>query len=70
MLSVLLFLQDDVGGQRTLQRKWTSFAKSLLLCQPPKQQPFDLLQDMFTLQPPGGDSSRETLFYGVFTSQW
>ncbi|XP_059909342.1 semaphorin-4A-like [Gadus macrocephalus] len=62
--------KDDVGGQRTLQRKWTSFAKSLLLCQPPKQQPFDLLQDMFTLQPAGGDSSRETLFYGVFTSQW
>ncbi|KAJ3598506.1 hypothetical protein NHX12_002017 [Muraenolepis orangiensis] len=62
--------KDDVGGQRTLQKKWTSFAKSLLLCQSPKQQPFGILQDMFTLQPQEGDFSKETLFYGVFTSQW
>ncbi|CAL8248976.1 unnamed protein product [Lota lota] len=61
--------KDDIGGQRTLQKKWTSFAKSLLLCQS-QQQPFAILQDMFTLQPPEGDSSKETLFYGVFTSQW
>ncbi|CAL8288318.1 unnamed protein product [Merluccius merluccius] len=58
--------KDDVGGQRILQKKWTSFAKSLLHC----QQGFDILQDMFTLQPSEGDSSEETVFYGVFTSQW
>uniref|UniRef100_A0A3Q1EL51 Semaphorin-4A-like n=1 Tax=Acanthochromis polyacanthus TaxID=80966 RepID=A0A3Q1EL51_9TELE len=62
--------KDDIGGQRTLQRKWTSFAKAPLLCQSPKQLPFNILQDMFTLQPPEGSSTSETLFYGVFTSQW
>uniref|UniRef100_A0A668ACE7 Sema domain-containing protein n=1 Tax=Myripristis murdjan TaxID=586833 RepID=A0A668ACE7_9TELE len=59
--------KDDVGGQRTLQKRWTSFAKAPLLCQPPKQPPLTLLQDVFTLQPPGGT---DTLFYGIFTSQW
>lgn len=62
--------KDDVGGQRILQKKWTSFAKSALLCQPPEQPPFNNLEDMFTLQPPEGADPSETLFYGVFTSQW
>ncbi|XP_056142247.1 semaphorin-4A [Lampris incognitus] len=62
--------KDDTGGQRTLQRHWTSFAKAQLLCRPPKQLPFNVLQDMFTLQPPDGDSTNKALFYGVFTSQW
>ncbi|XP_028254720.1 semaphorin-4B isoform X1 [Parambassis ranga] len=62
--------KDDVGGQRTLQRKWTSFAKAPLLCQSPKQLPFNILQDVFTLQPPEGGAAADTLFYGVFTSQW
>ncbi len=68
--SLLSASQDDVGGQRTLQKKWTSFAKAPLLCQSPKQLPFNVLQDMFTLQPPEGSDTSETLFYGVFTSQW
>ncbi|GLD69007.1 semaphorin-4B-like protein [Lates japonicus] len=62
--------KDDVGGQRTLQKKWTSFAKAPLVCQSPKQLPFSVLQDVFTLQPPEGSNTSETLFYGVFTSQW
>lgn len=62
--------KDDIGGQRTLQRKWTSFAKAPLLCQSPKQLPFNILQDVFTLQAPESSSASETLFYGVFTSQW
>ncbi|XP_024114109.1 semaphorin-4B [Oryzias melastigma] len=62
--------KDDVGGERTLQKKWTSFAKAPLLCRPPNRPPHNILQDMFTLPPPEGSSSSETLFYGVFTSQW
>ncbi|XP_039973273.1 semaphorin-4A [Xiphias gladius] len=62
--------KDDVGGQRILQKKWTSFAKATLLCQSPKQLPFNVLQDVFILQPPEGSDASETLFYGVFTSQW
>ncbi|XP_023252289.1 semaphorin-4B-like [Seriola lalandi dorsalis] len=62
--------KDDVGGQRTLQRKWTSFAKAPLLCQSHRQLPFNVLQDVFTLQPAEGGDASDTLFYGVFTSQW
>ncbi|XP_078101684.1 semaphorin-4A-like [Sander vitreus] len=62
--------KDDVGGQRTLQNKWTSFAKTSLLCQVPKQLPFNVLQDVFMLPPPEGGNATDTLFYGVFTSQW
>ncbi|XP_036931417.1 semaphorin-4A [Acanthopagrus latus] len=62
--------KDDVGGQRTLQKKWTSFAKAPLICQSPKQLPFNVLQDVFTLQPAEGSGATDTLFYGVFTSQW
>lgn len=62
--------QDDVGGQRTLQKKWTSFAKAPLICQSPKQLPFNVLEDVFTLQPAEGSGAADTLFYGVFTSQW
>ncbi|XP_028326178.1 semaphorin-4B-like isoform X2 [Gouania willdenowi] len=61
--------KDDVGGQRTLQKKWTSFSKASLLCQSHKQLPFNVLQDVFTLGPAGGHAPY-TLFYGVFTSQW
>lgn len=62
--------KDDVGGQRTLQRRWTSFAKAQLLCQPPDKLPFNVLQDVFVLSPPEGDKTQDTLFYAVFTSQW
>ncbi|XP_005456065.1 semaphorin-4B [Oreochromis niloticus] len=62
--------KDDVGGVRTLQKKWTSFTKATLLCQFEKQLPFNILQDVFTLPPPEGDDTADTLFYGVFTTQW
>ncbi|XP_075994521.1 semaphorin-4B-like isoform X2 [Genypterus blacodes] len=62
--------KDDVGGLRTLQKKWTSFAKASLLCQPPRQLPYSVLQDVFTLPPPEGSTASDTLFYGIFSSQW
>ncbi|KAM9782566.1 LOW QUALITY PROTEIN: semaphorin-4B-like [Neosynchiropus ocellatus] len=61
--------KDDVGGQRTLQKKWTSFAKSSLLCRSQKGLPFSRLQDVVMLQPAGGANAANTLFYGVFTSE-
>uniref|UniRef100_W5LCT9 Sema domain-containing protein n=1 Tax=Astyanax mexicanus TaxID=7994 RepID=W5LCT9_ASTMX len=51
---------SDVGGQRTLQRRWTTFTKL----------PYNVLQDMTTLHPPEGASEDDTLFYGIFSSQW
>ncbi|XP_022529305.2 semaphorin-4A [Astyanax mexicanus] len=61
---------DDNGGQRVLQKRWTTFAKSQLVCQREKQLPFNLLQDVVMVPPPEGESPDKTLFYGIFTSQW
>nr|XP_008123388.1 PREDICTED: semaphorin-4B [Anolis carolinensis] len=61
--------KGDVGGERVLQRRWTTFLKAPLLCSHPEDGfPFNVLQDMFVLTP--GQDWRETVFYGVFTSQW
>uniref|UniRef100_A0A4W5PQJ9 Sema domain-containing protein n=1 Tax=Hucho hucho TaxID=62062 RepID=A0A4W5PQJ9_9TELE len=62
--------KDDIGGERILQKRWTSFAKAELLCQPPKELPFNIIQDMFILAPSEGYPTQETIFYGIFTSQW
>ncbi|XP_052389252.1 semaphorin-4A-like isoform X2 [Carassius gibelio] len=61
---------SDVGGQRTLQKRWTTFAKAQLLCQADQELPYNILQDIVSLPPPEGTSEDQTLFYGVFTSQW
>uniref|UniRef100_A0A8C5DAN2 Semaphorin-4A-like n=1 Tax=Gouania willdenowi TaxID=441366 RepID=A0A8C5DAN2_GOUWI len=62
--------QSDVGGQRTLQRRWTTFAKAQLLCQADNELPYNVIQDIDTLPPAEGASEDDTMFYGVFTSQW
>lgn len=62
--------KGDEGGGRILQQRWTSFLKAQLLClRPDDSFPFNVLQDVFTLSPSPQDW-RDTLFYGVFTSQW
>ncbi|NXE16212.1 SEM4B protein, partial [Lophotis ruficrista] len=61
--------KGDQGGERVLQRRWTTFLKAQLLCSHPEDGfPFNVLQDVFVLTP-GELRWRETLFYGVFTSQ-
>ncbi|XP_041740635.2 semaphorin-4A-like, partial [Coregonus clupeaformis] len=62
--------KDDIGGERILQKRWTSFAKAELLCQPPKELPFNIMQDVFTLAPSEGYPTQDIIFYGIFTSQW
>lgn len=63
-------LQGDVGGERVLQKKWTTFLKAQLLCSLPDDGfPFNIIQDMFVLTPSPEDW-KNTVFYGVFTSQW
>ncbi|KAM8884651.1 semaphorin-4A isoform 1-T5 [Synchiropus picturatus] len=61
---------SDVGGQRTLQRRWTTFAKAQLLCQADGELPYNVIQDMDILPPPHGTPAEDTLFYGIFSSQW
>ncbi|XP_077599474.1 semaphorin-4B [Stigmatopora nigra] len=61
---------SDVGGQRTLQRRWTTFAKAQLLCQADGELPYNVIQDIDSLPPAEGGTADDTLFYGIFTSQW
>ncbi|XP_023671119.1 semaphorin-4B-like [Paramormyrops kingsleyae] len=62
--------KGDVGGERVLQKKWTTFLKAQLLCSLPDDGfPFNIIQDMFVLTADGKDWN-QTTFYGVFTSQW
>ncbi|XP_051504617.1 semaphorin-4F-like isoform X1 [Myxocyprinus asiaticus] len=62
--------KSDVGGMKTLQRRWTTFLKAQLVCEDRASgQRFNVLTDVFTVQhQPGNPSS--THFYGIFTSQW
>ncbi|NXA15669.1 SEM4C protein, partial [Sapayoa aenigma] len=60
--------KGDVGGARTLQKKWTTFLKARLVCSAPEQQlHFNRLQAVFTL--PGAEW-QETTFFGVFQARW
>lgn len=60
--------QGDLGGQRTLQKKWTSFLKAKLVCSMPELNfVFNVVHDVFILK---GTDRKNTVIYGVFTSQW
>nr|XP_061808885.1 semaphorin-4A-like [Nerophis lumbriciformis] len=61
---------SDIGGQRTLQRRWTTFAKAQLLCQADGELPYNVIQDIDSLPAAEGMTADDTLFYGIFTSQW
>ncbi|KAM9439184.1 semaphorin-4E-like [Clarias gariepinus] len=58
--------KGDLGGQRTLVRKWTTFLKARLDCPVPETRVPFLIQDVF-LFCPGNWST--CVFYGVFTPQ-
>ncbi|XP_040914837.1 semaphorin-4D isoform X3 [Toxotes jaculatrix] len=60
--------KGDLGGQRTLQKKWTSFLKAKLVCSMPELNfVFNVVHDVFILKE---SDWRDTVIYGVFTSQW
>ncbi|KAI4871996.1 hypothetical protein NFI96_018498, partial [Prochilodus magdalenae] len=62
--------KSDIGGMKTLQRRWTTFLKAQLVCEDRASgQRFNVLTDVFTKQHKPGDPS-STHFYGIFTSQW
>ncbi|XP_060107819.1 semaphorin-4C [Heteronotia binoei] len=60
--------KGDLGGARTLQKKWTTFLKARLMCSIPEQQlHFNRIQGSYTLS---GDHWRDTSFFGVFQARW
>ncbi|NWI66073.1 SEM4A protein, partial [Todus mexicanus] len=59
--------KSDVGGDKVLQKKWTTFLKAQLVCSQPGRFPFNVIHHAFAL--PRRDSHGAD-FYAVFTSQW
>ncbi|KAK7170540.1 hypothetical protein R3I94_000669 [Phoxinus phoxinus] len=60
--------KEDQGGERVLQKKWTTFLKAQLLCSLPDDGfPFNIIQDVYVLP---AQRKKDTLLYAVFTSQW
>ncbi|XP_010642125.1 semaphorin-4A isoform X2 [Fukomys damarensis] len=59
--------KNDVGGDKLLQKKWTTFLKAQLLCAQPGQLPFNVIRHAVLLP---GESSSDSRVYAVFTSQW
>lgn len=60
--------KGDVGGTRTLQKRWTTFLKARLVCSIPEQQlHFNRMQGVYTLS---GDHWHDTSFFGVFQARW
>nr|XP_057939927.1 sema domain, immunoglobulin domain (Ig), short basic domain, secreted, (semaphorin) 3H isoform X1 [Doryrhamphus excisus]XP_057939928.1 sema domain, immunoglobulin domain (Ig), short basic domain, secreted, (semaphorin) 3H isoform X1 [Doryrhamphus excisus] len=61
--------KNDIGGQRSLVNKWSTFQKARLLCSVPGpdglQTHFDQLQDVFILH---GKDKKNPLIYGLFTT--
>ncbi|NWZ89326.1 SEM4A protein, partial [Nesospiza acunhae] len=56
----------DVGGDKVLQKKWTTFLKAQLECSEPGHFPFNVIHHAFALPRHNGSAD----FYAVFTSQW
>ncbi|XP_070611040.1 semaphorin-3D isoform X2 [Erythrolamprus reginae] len=61
--------QNDIGGQRSLINKWTTFLKARLVCSIPGPEGadthFDELQDIFLLST---RDEKNPMVYGVFTT--
>lgn len=60
--------KGDMGGARTLQKKWTTFLKARLVCSAPDWKVyFNQLKAVHTLR---GASWHNTTFFGVFQARW
>ncbi|XP_036434989.1 sema domain, immunoglobulin domain (Ig), short basic domain, secreted, (semaphorin) 3H [Colossoma macropomum] len=61
--------KNDIGGQRSLVNKWSTFQKARIVCSVPGpdgiQTHFDQLQDIFIQY---GKDQKNPLIYGVFTT--
>ncbi|XP_066424323.1 semaphorin-4A [Molothrus aeneus] len=62
--------KSDVGGDKVLQKKWTTFLKAQLECSEPGHFPFNVIHHAFALPCNDSDGDGCADFYAVFTSQW
>ncbi|XP_068778410.1 semaphorin-4A isoform X3 [Struthio camelus] len=58
--------KSDVGGDKVLQKKWTTFLKAQLVCSQPGRFAFNVIRHAVGLPRRAGRAD----FYAVFTSQW
>lgn len=61
--------KGDLGGQRTLQKKWTSFLKARMDCPVLESQLPHIIQDTYLWCDPQ-QHWRNCLFFAIFTPQW
>ncbi|XP_077413460.1 semaphorin-4E [Vanacampus margaritifer] len=61
--------KGDVGGRRTLQRKWTSFLKARLECPVLGSQLPNIIQNTYRWCDPHNKHWSQCLFYAIFTPQ-
>ncbi|XP_058507957.1 semaphorin-4G-like [Solea solea] len=60
--------KGDRGGRLTLQKRWTSFLKTRLMCSLPEYDfHFNVLRSVFVTP---GQTPQDTLFYGIFGLEW
>ncbi|XP_041429695.1 semaphorin-4A [Xenopus laevis] len=59
--------KNDVGGEKVLQKKWTTFLKAQLSCSLNNHVPFNILHHVALRNNPDPEHS---IFYGVFSTQW
>ncbi|XP_069584983.1 semaphorin-4A isoform X1 [Ranitomeya imitator] len=59
--------KDDIGGDKVLQKRWTTFLKAQLVCNYLDNFPFNVIHHV-VLQ--NAENPENTVFYGVFSSQW
>uniref|UniRef100_G3Q900 Semaphorin-3C n=1 Tax=Gasterosteus aculeatus aculeatus TaxID=481459 RepID=G3Q900_GASAC len=66
---VIFCLQSDIGGQRSLVNKWTTFLKARMVCsvleEDGTETHFDELENVFLLE---SDQPKGLMVFGVFTS--
>ncbi|NWI13838.1 SEM4A protein, partial [Crypturellus soui] len=58
--------KGDVGGDKVLQKKWTTFLKAQLACAQPGRFPFNVIRHASAVPRRPGRAD----FYAVFSSQW
>ncbi|XP_010000566.1 PREDICTED: semaphorin-4A, partial [Chaetura pelagica] len=59
-------VKNDVGGDKVLQKKWTTFLKAQLVCSQPGHFPFNVIHHAFLLpRRNGSESSRWTVYGGA-----
>ncbi|XP_041430495.1 semaphorin-4A isoform X2 [Xenopus laevis] len=59
--------KNDIGGEKVLQKKWTTFLKARLSCSLNNHLPFNILHHVALHNDP---NPKHSIFYGVFSTQW